>query len=128
MLLYFTQDAGVPPLFCGCNLLPCENNMKSVIKARYAEIAAYMNNKVFPASPSAHSVCIPLTANDFMMVPGNEGSDCMLSQEEVGVVIVSLWIPLLFYLSQLLLTFSECTLCDFGVMYCMMIITLPIHL
>lgn len=69
------EQAGVSAEFCGCNLTPCQSNIRPLVKAQFAAIAQFMNAKVFTNSPHANAVCIPLVADDFMFVPG--GIDCL---------------------------------------------------
>eukprot|EP01034_Spumella_vulgaris_P026305 gene26305-32869_t len=74
------EQAGVSTAFCGCDLTPCQNNIRPLVKTQFAAVASFMNHKVFDTSPHADSVCIPLAASDFMFVPG--GFDCLTVEHE----------------------------------------------
>ena len=65
-------------------MTPCQSHMLHKVRDKYQQIADFMNDKVFVGSPGAEQVCIPLTASDFMLVPGGGAGDCLISTQDVS--------------------------------------------
>lgn len=96
------QAAGIPRAYCGCNLFPCPNSIKWLIKRNAKQIVQYMNNVIRESNPAAVAVCKPLKESEVMFTPALD--DCLANDD---IVVVHAWVQRQMRLVSVTFTFEE---------------------
>lgn len=76
-------QAGIPSDFCGCNLQPCNGNIKQLVHNSAKSVVSYINRRIADASPQSLSICKPLHDSEIIFLPGLD--DCLSSSSTTVV-------------------------------------------